>query len=90
MSSESSALASALAAAAVSGELRTHRASRVTSSLDRSREMALAKLERLGTVQLLALAADHLSLGVHGMGLVVLTQALWFCGAARMLWRAAR
>lgn len=44
----------------------------------------------LGTAQLLALASGHLSLGVHAMGLVVLTQALWFCGAARMLWRPER
>jgi hypothetical protein len=44
----------------------------------------------LGTAQLVAVASGHLSPGVHGMGLVVLTQALWFCGAARMLWRAER
>jgi len=44
----------------------------------------------LGTAQLLALASGHLSLGVHGMGLVVLTHALWFFGAARLLWRAGR
>ncbi|MGZ6077635.1 MAG: hypothetical protein ACXWLS_00105 [Myxococcaceae bacterium] len=44
----------------------------------------------LGTAQLLALGSGHLSLGVHGMGLVVLTQVLWFAGAARMLWRAER
>ena len=37
----------------------------------------------------LALASGHLTLGVHGFGLVTLAQAVWFVGAGVLSWRPA-
>lgn len=43
----------------------------------------------LSTALVLALASGHLSLGVHGFGLVTLGQAIWFIGAGVFLGRPA-
>ena len=41
----------------------------------------------LGPVTILAVVSGHLRLNVHGFGLVVLLQAIWFITAAVQLWR---
>jgi hypothetical protein len=41
----------------------------------------------LGGVLVLGLASGHLSLGVHGFGLVILGQSVWMIWAAAGLWR---
>ena len=41
----------------------------------------------LGPLTALAVLSGHLRLNVHGFGLVVLGQAVWFITAAVMLWR---
>ncbi|HEY7405086.1 MAG TPA: hypothetical protein VIB39_16285 [Candidatus Angelobacter sp.] len=42
----------------------------------------------LGPVTILAVVSGHLRLNVHGFGLVVLLQAIWFITAAVQLWRS--
>jgi hypothetical protein len=42
----------------------------------------------LGPLTVLAVLSGHLRLNVHGFGLVVLGQAVWFITAGVMLWRA--
>jgi hypothetical protein len=44
----------------------------------------------LGAVTMLALASGHVRLDVHGMGAVVLGQALWYIAAGVALWRLER
>ena len=44
----------------------------------------------LGPLAVLALVSGHVRLDVHGFGLIVLGQALWFVGAGVLLWRAQR
>lgn len=43
----------------------------------------------LGAALLLGLASGHLTLGIHGFGLVVLGQSVWMIWAAASLWRSA-
>lgn len=42
----------------------------------------------LGPVAIVAVVSGHLRLNVHGFGLVVLVQAVWFITAAVQLWRS--
>jgi len=44
----------------------------------------------LGPVIILAVLSGHLRLGVHGIGLVVLGQAVWFVVAGVRLWRLGK
>ncbi|HSJ65875.1 MAG TPA: hypothetical protein VK922_18480 [Gemmatimonadaceae bacterium] len=41
----------------------------------------------LGTALLAGLASGHLTLGIHGFGLVILGQSVWLIWAAAALWR---
>lgn len=43
----------------------------------------------LGTVLLAGIASGHLTLGIHGFGLVVLGQGVWLIWGAIVLWRGA-
>jgi len=42
----------------------------------------------VSAITVVGVASGHLRLGVHGYGLVVLTQAAWFIAVGLMLWRA--
>jgi len=42
----------------------------------------------LGPVAILAVVSGHLRLNVHGFGLVILLQAIWFITTAVQLWRS--
>ena len=41
----------------------------------------------LGAVLVMGLASGHLTLGIHGFGLVILGQSVWMIWAAAALWR---
>lgn len=41
----------------------------------------------LGVALVIGLASGHLSLGVHGFGLVILGESIWFIWSAVVLWR---
>jgi hypothetical protein len=43
----------------------------------------------LGPILILAVGSGHLRLGVHGFGIVVLTESIWFVSAGILLWRLA-
>jgi hypothetical protein len=43
----------------------------------------------IGPPTIVALVSGHLRLDVHGMGLVVLTQAIWFAAVGISMWRRA-
>lgn len=42
----------------------------------------------LGAVLVVAIASGHLTLDVHGFGLVTLGQAVWFVGMGVFLWQS--
>lgn len=44
----------------------------------------------LGPVIVIAVASGHIRLHVHGFGLVILGQAVWFISTGVLLWRAGR
>jgi len=44
----------------------------------------------LGPATLALVLSGHLSLGVHGFGMIVLRQTIWFVIAGVLLWRTIR
>ena len=62
-----------------------------SATIARSRALALGMGVYglfLGPATVLAVVSGHLSLDVHGFGLVVLGQAVWFIGVGVLLCRA--
>jgi hypothetical protein len=44
----------------------------------------------LGPLTLIAVLSGHIRLNVHGFGMVVLGQAVWFISAGILLWKEKR